>query len=46
VKHHLLFLLFTKSAAPGHCPPAPLVGALLMTLPVPTNYAAHGVYEY
>jgi len=23
MKGHLLFLLFTKSAAPGHCPPAP-----------------------
>jgi len=23
VKDHLLFLLFTKSAAPGHCPPPP-----------------------
>jgi len=28
--HHQLFLLVTKSAAPGHCPPAPLAGALLL----------------
>ena len=33
VKDHLLFLLFTKSAAPGHChPPPPLVGAVLVDL--------------
>jgi len=35
VKDHLLFLLFTKRTAPGHCPPTPLVGAqVVYRLPV------------